>query len=156
MKFFLTLALSATIAVTASTAFAGGHDGNPAVTARKAHMQLYQHNLTILGNMVRGNADYDATAAQAAADNMVILTTLNQSTYWNPGTTNAELGDETRTLPAIFEAGSTAREIGGQLAAATVALAAVASDGVEAIGPALGPVGASCTACHRPYRVSRN
>jgi cytochrome c556 len=69
MKFLLTLALSATIAATASTAFAGGHDGNPA---------------------------------------------------------------------------------------ATVALTAVASDGVEAIGPALGPVGASCTACHRPYRVSRN
>ena len=155
MKRILTLALTAVIA-TATTGIAGGHEGNPAVTARKAHMQLYQHNLSILGNMARGNTDYDAAAAQAAADNMVALSTMSQAGYWVPGTTNAELGDETRTLPAIFGADSTARAIGGDLAAASAALAAVASDGVEAIGPALGPVGATCTACHRPYRARRN
>jgi len=155
MKFILTLALTATIA-TATSVVAGGHDGNPAVTARQAHMQLYQHNISILGNMARGKLDYDATAAQAAADNLVALTTLNQSTYWIPGTTNAELGDKTRALPAIFQAGSTAGTIGADLAAASVALAAAASNGVEAIGPALGPVGATCTACHKAYRVPFN
>lgn len=155
MKLILALALSAVVA-TATSVVAGGHDGNPAVTARKAHMQLYQHNLMILGNMARGNVEYDAGTAQAAADNIVSLTTLNQASYWIPGTTNAELGDETRALPAIFEAGSTARKIGGDLAEAAVALAAVAGAGVEAIGPALGPVGATCTACHRPYRQSQN
>ncbi len=155
MKFVLTLALSATIATTASFAFAGGHDGNPAVTARQAHMNLYQHNLTILGNMARGNTDYDAGTAQAAADNMLTLATLNQIGYWIPGTSNAELGDATRLLPAIFEADSTARATGGELAKATAALAEVAGNGLEAIGPALGPVGAACTACHKPYRAAR-
>lgn len=152
MKLILSLALAAVVATTTSVV-AGGHGGNPAVTARKAHMNLYQHNLAILGNMARGNAEYDAAAAQAAADNLVVLTTMSQAGYWVPGTTNAELGDETRTLPAIFGADSTARAIGGDLAAASAALAAVASDGLDAIGPALGPVGGACTACHRPYRA---
>ncbi|MBT8458134.1 MAG: cytochrome c [Boseongicola sp.] len=152
MKLILSLALTVVVAST-SMVIAGGHDGNPAVTARKAHMQLYQHNLSILGNMARGNTDYDAAAAQAAADNMVALTTMSQAGYWLPGTTNAELGDETRTLPAIFGADSTARTIGADLAAASAALAAVASDGLDAVGPALGPVGGACTACHRPYRA---
>ena len=155
MKLILSLALSA-IVVTATSVVAGGHGGNPAVTARKSHMQLYQHNLTILGNMARGNTEYDAAAAQAAANNMVALTTLSQAGYWIPGTSNAELGDETRLLPAVFEAGSNAGAIGGELAAASAALAAVASDGLEAIGPALGPVGGACTACHRAYRASNN
>jgi len=155
MKLLLILSLSAIVA-TATSVSAGGHGGNPAVTARKAHMQLYQHNLMILGNMARGNTEYDAAAAQAAADNLVSLTTLSQAGYWIPGTTNAELGDETRLLPAVFEADSTARQIGADLAAASVALAAVAGTGPEAVGPALGPVGAACTACHRAYRVSDN
>ena len=155
MKLLLALSLSAIVA-TATSVMAGGHEGNPAVTARKAHMQLYQHNLTILGNMARGSTEYDAAAAQAAADNLVALTTLSQAGYWIPGTTNTELGDETRLLPAVFEADSKARQIGGELAAASVALAAVAGTGLEAVGPALGEVGASCTACHRAYRVSNN
>lgn len=152
MKLILSLALAAIVA-TATSVVAGGHEGNPAVTARKAHMNLYQHNLMILGNMARGNTDYDAAAAQAAADNLVVLTTMSQAGYWVPGTTNAELGDETRVLPALFGADSTARAIGGDLVAAAAALAAVAGDGLEAVGPALGPLGGACTACHREYRA---
>ena len=155
MKLLFALTLSAIVA-TATSVSAGGHGGNPAVTARKAHMNLYQHNLMILGNMARGNTDYDAAAAQAAADNLVALTTMSQAGYWLPGTTNAELGDETRLLPAVFEADSKARQIGGELVEAVAALAAVAGTGAEAVGPALGPVGAACTACHRAYRVSDN
>lgn len=155
MKLIFSLALSA-IVVTATSVFAGGHGGNPAVTARQSHMQLYQHNIAILGNMARGNTEYDAAAAQAAADNLAALSTLSQAGYWLPGTTNAELGDETRALPALFAADSNARTLGGELAAATAALAAVAGNGLDAMGPALGPVGATCTACHRANRASNN
>ena len=73
-----------------------------------------------------------------------------------PGTSNAELGEETRSLPAIWEAGSNAAAIGGQLAEAAAALAAVAGNGQEALGPALGPVGGACGACHKDYRQSNN
>ena len=145
-------------ALAAPVAFAGGHGGNPAVKARKSHMQLYQHNLGIVGGMARGQVEYDAEAAQAAANNLVALTQISQRSYWVPGTSNADLGEETRLLPALFEDGGFARaiEIGGALAAAAEGLAAVAGDGQAALGPALGPVGQQCGACHEAFQQPRN
>jgi cytochrome c556 len=150
------LIASALIAGTAGLALAGGHGGNPAVKARQSHMQLYQHNLGLLGNMAKGEVAYDADTAQAAANNLASLTTLAHVGYWTPGTSNADLGEETRALPALWEAGSKAGEIGGQLAEAAANLASVAGNGQDAIGPALGPVGGACTECHKAYRQSNN
>ena len=140
---------------TSGIAIAGGHGGNPAVKARKAHMQLYAHNLGILGGMAKGEVDYDAGAATAAANNLAALAAFDQSSYWAPGTSSDDLGDETRALPAIWEEGSKAGEIAGQLAEATAALAAVAGDGQAALGPAMGGVGGSCGACHKLYQKPR-
>ncbi len=154
---FKTFALSsALIVATAGLAFAGGHGGNPAVAARKAHMDLYAHNIGILGAMAKGEVEYSADAAMAAANNVAALSSLSQAGYWVPGTSNAELGEETRALPAIWEEGSMAAQIGGQLAEAAVALAAVAGNGQQALGAALGPVGQACGACHQDYRQSNN
>ena len=153
---FKTSAILATSLVifSGSLAIAGGHGGNPAVKARKAHMQLYAHNLGILGGMAKGEVEYDAGAATAAANNLAALAAFDQRSYWAPGTSTAELGEETRALPAIWEEGSKAAEIGGQLAEAAAALAAVAGDGQAAIGPALGGVGQSCGGCHKAYQQS--
>ena len=153
---FKTSAILATslLIFSGSLAIAGGHGGNPAVKARKAHMQLYAHNLGILGGMAKGEVEYDAGAATAAANNLAALAAFDQRSYWAPGTSTAELGEETRALPAIWEEGSKAAEIGGQLAEAAAALAAVAGDGQAAIGPALGGVGQSCGGCHKAYQQS--
>lgn len=140
----------------AGVAFAASHGGNPAVKARQSHMQLNSFNLGVLGAMAKGEVEYDAARAQGAANNLVALATMSQGGYWVPGTSNAELGDETRALPAIWEAGSKAGEIAGQLAEAAQNLAAVAGNGQEALGPALGPVGQACGACHEDYRQSNN
>lgn len=157
MAFSRTLFVAAAFAATASLALAGGHGGNPAVKARQSHMQLYAHNIGILGAMAKGEAEYNADAASAAANNLVTLSSvINQRSYWAPGTSNAELGDETRALPVIWESGSTAGEIAGQLADAAAKLAAVAGDGQEALGPALGPVGGACGACHKANRKPFN
>ena len=156
MAFKRLLLTSAVIAATAGLAHAGSHGGNPAVKARQSHMQLYAHNLGILGAMAKGEAEYNADAASAAANNLAALSQLNQMSYWAPGTSNAELGEETKALPAIWEAGSTAADIGGKLAEAATALAAVAGNGQEALGPALGPVGGACGECHKAYRQSDN
>ena len=153
---FRTIALAAALTGIASLAVAGGHGGNPAVKARKAHMQLYAHNIGILGAMAKGEVEYNADAATAAASNLAAVAQLNQASYWTPGTSTAELGDETRALPAIWQEGSTAAQIGGQMAEAAVALAAVAGNGADAIGPALGPVGQACGSCHKAYRQPNN
>lgn len=158
MAFTRIILTSAVITATAGLAFAGGHGGNPAVKARQSHMQLYAHNLGILGAMAKGEAEYNADAATAAANNLVAMTELNQMSYWPQGTSTAELGEETRALPAIWEEGGFAKamEIGGALNQAAIELAAVAGDGQEAIGPALGAVGKQCGACHEAFQQPRN
>lgn len=151
----LTIA-SALVIAAAGVAIAGSHGGNPAVKARQAHMQLNGFNIGLLGAMAKGEVEYDADAAAGAASNLAALSKLNQSRYWAPGTSTDELGEETRALPAIWQEGSTAREIGGQLAEAAANLAAVAGDGKDAMAGALGPVGKACGACHEKYRQPNN
>ena len=152
-----TILISALIIGTAGASFAGGHGGNPAVKARKSHMQLYAHNLGVLGGMAKGEVEYNADLASAAAGNLAALTKLNQMSYWTPGTSSDDLPEESRALPAIWEEGGFAKamEIGGALAAAADELAAVAGNGQEAIGPALGPVGRQCGACHEAFQKPR-
>ncbi len=151
----LALALTCGLAV-AGTAFAGGHAGNPAVSARKAHMQLYSFNLGLLGAMAKGETEYNADAAAAAASNLAAVASLNQSAYWVPGTSSDDLPGESRAKPEIWEAGSTAAEIGMSFAEAAAALAAVAGDGKDAMAGAMGAVGKGCGDCHKAYRAPRN
>jgi cytochrome c556 len=148
------LILACGVAV-AGSAFAAGHGSNPAVTARKSHMQLYSFNLGTLGAMAKGEIEYDADAASAAANNLAALASLSQRGYWAPGTSSDDLPDETRALPAIWEEGSKAGEIGASFAEATAALAAVAGDGKDAMAAAMGPVGKGCGDCHEGYRKPR-
>jgi len=143
-------------ALLATAAFAAGHGGNPAVTARQAHMQVYAHNIGILGAMARGNSDYDATAAVAAAENLTGLAALDQTSYWAPGTDSDALPDESRALPVLFENLDDVDAKREALEVAAVALAAVADDGLDAVRAGLGPVGAACGACHEAYQKPRD
>ena len=133
-------------------AHAGGHDGNPAVNARQAHMKLYAFNLDAIGAMAKGEVGYDADAAQASANNLLALATMNQDAYWAPGTSTAELGNETRALPSIWEDGSSLGDIGVQLMEAASQLAAAAGEGQDALRGAIRGVGGACSACHRNFR----
>lgn len=133
-------------------AHAGGHDGNPAVNARQAHMKLYAFNLDAIGAMAKGEVGYDADAAQATANNLLALATMNQDAYWAPGTSTAELGNATRALPSIWEDGSRLGDIGIQLMEAASQLAAAAGEGQDALRGAIRGVGGACSACHRSFR----
>ena len=149
--------LAAAGAVAATAVWAGGHSSPEAqaVNARKAHMQLYAFNLGILGGMARGNAEYDAEAASAAAANMAALTSMAQAAYWPMGTDNESM-EGTKALPNLWTDFAGAAKIGGDLAAASAALAETAGDGLEALQAGMGPVGGACGACHRTYRQSDN
>ncbi len=142
-------------AVAATMVVAGGHGGNPAVTARKAHMQLYAHNLGILGGMAKGEVEFNADAAQAAADNLASLASFNQMSYWPQGTSNAELGDETRTLPAVWANMEDAMAKGNAMVEAANAMQAAAGS-LEGVQGAIGQVGGACGACHKAYRAPNN
>lgn len=146
-------------AVIATSAIGDGHTDKAvqgAVKARKAQMQLYSFNLGLLGGMAKGEVDYDADAASAAAANLAALSQLDQSRFWPQGSDNATLGaDATRALPAIWEAGSTAGEKGMAFVTAATAMEQAAGGGLDSLRGAMGAVGRSCGGCHESYRQEK-
>ncbi|MEJ6394887.1 cytochrome c [Gymnodinialimonas sp. 2305UL16-5] len=136
----------------ALSAQAQGGDSNPAVSARQGQFQLMGLNIGVLGQMARGNTEYDAEAAQAAADNLLAISQINQMFHWPEGT-DTESIEGTRALPAIWEEGSTVLDIWADYGAAAETLAGAAGQGLDEMRAALGPVGAACGSCHDDYRA---
>ena len=123
-----------------------------AIGARKAQMQLYSFNLGQLGAMAKGEVEYNAEVAAAAANNLAALTALNGMAMWPQGTDSTAMPGKTR---AKVEAWTTWPAIAKDSEAATVAaanLAAVAGDGLDALRGGIGAVGKSCGGCHKAYR----
>ncbi len=149
-QFALMFAALALVGVT--LAHADGHDGNPAASARQAHMKLYAFNLDLIGAVAKSEFDYDADAAHSAANNLLALAMMNQDAYWAPGTSAAELGNETKALPSIWEEDLRFGESVVQLVEAAGQLAAAAGEGQDALRGAIRGVGGACSACHRNYR----
>ena len=151
------LALTAALGLAVALPLTAQQDpGDAAIKARQAHMTLYQANAGVLFGMAQGRVEYDAQAAQAAADNLVALSGLDQGLYWLPGTAVGEAMVETRALPALWENSEEAMATGMALHEAAMAMAAVASDGLEAVQGALGPIGGACSSCHEKFRQSNN
>jgi len=148
----LSLLVGAAAVTLGTMAFADGHAPNPAVTARQAHMQLLAHNLGVLGGMAQGKIDYDATAAKAAADNLVALGAINQTSYWTPGTDSGAI-DGTKALPALWDNIDNVMSINADYNAAADAMAAAAGTDLASLQGAMGPLGGTCSACHREYRA---
>ena len=142
--------LCATLGVTAAAIAQSSTP--PAVEARQGQFQIMNINIAVLGNMARGNTEYDAATAQAAADNLVAISQLDQSFHWPAGTDNFEM-DGTRALPAIWENFDDFASIWGDFGEASVAMAAVAGDGLDAVRGSIGAVGGTCGACHDSYRA---
>lgn len=123
------------------------------VEARQGFFALMGLNVGPLAAMAKGEAEYDADMAMMYAENLAALSAYNPTNLFAPGTSNADMPGETRALPAIWE---NPEDLGAKYAAfvdATAELVAVAADGRAALGPALGKVGASCSACHDDYRA---
>ncbi len=155
---FKTRAIITTAAIfgLVGSAFAAGHltpEQQRGMDARMAHMGLYGFNLGAIGAMVQENIPYDAGVASAASANLAALAAIDQAGYWVEGTDTSIEGS--RAKPEIWSdaEGFAAERV--KLADATVALAAVAGDGLDAMKAAFGPVGQSCGSCHEAYRAPR-
>lgn len=146
-----TLGLAALCSIPGSPALA---ETDPAVEARQSQFKLYAHNLAVLGPMVQGRIDYDADAAQTAADNLFHLTRHDQGRMWPEGSDTGSR-DDTRALPAIWEDLDDFAARFGALQAAAENLQGVAGDGLDALRPAVGQLGGACAACHDDYRADQ-
>ena len=146
----------ASLSLTLSTvAFAGGHEGNPAVKARNAHMGLYSFNLGLLGDMAKGKTEYNATAATTAANDLAALAAFNQSNYWTKGTAQGEV-DGSRAKAEIWSDPAGWAEKLEMMKTGSASLASVAGNGLEALQGGIEAAGAACGTCHKAYRGPRN
>lgn len=122
------------------------------IEARQGFYKLLGANMGVLAGMAKGQIDYDAAAAQTAADNMGTLTMYNVGHLYMPGTSSAD-SDKTRALPAIWEDFPGVQEKGAAFVEAVKAMQAVAGAGKDEMVAALGPLGGTCKACHDDYRA---
>ncbi|MBC6407578.1 MAG: cytochrome c [Rhodobacteraceae bacterium] len=145
-----TIPMAAAAAVFASTALA--QSVSKEVKARQGQFQIVAMNLGVLGNMARDNLDYDAEAAQKAANSLLGVSMIDPALLWVEGTDNGSIVG-TRALPAIWENNAAFLDRWGAFAAAAAAMAEAAGGGKEAIGAAMGQIGGTCKACHDGFRA---
>ncbi len=135
-----------------ATALADGHlEG--AIKARKAVMQLRAYSIGQLGAMAKGEVEYDAAAASAAANNLLALAKLDQSTMWPQGTDNASMPGKTRALPEIWSTYPAVVEKAKAMVVAAEAMAKVAGTDLASLQGAMGGVGGACGGCHKPFQA---
>lgn len=144
----LTLPLAATVQGQSDTPY------ERHLNARHGYMDVLAFNIGTLGGMARGNIDYDAEAAQTAADNLAAMSGVNTRPFWPEGSDNAALGDATRALPAIWENPEGFGEAWMAYRTAASDMAEAAGGGLDALRGAMGPLGSSCGSCHEDFRQS--
>lgn len=148
--------LTATIIGVAATGWAAGHAKMPAeIAARHGQMQMISLNMGIVGNMARGKTDYDAAAAQAAADDLATIGTINQAAMWPEGT-SVDDHESSRALPTVWSDQDGFDAAWSAFGDAATAFAQVAGGGPDAMRSGLGGVGRTCGTCHDTYRQDAN
>lgn len=146
-----TLILSAAIGLTAPVAMA--QDGPSAPEkARQGMMRIMALNLGVLGGMAKGEIEFDAAKAKAAADTMAAVSQIDQGLLWPKGI-NHDNSMYTAALPAIWEKPADFKAAWAAIAPAAKGLQAAVEGGRAAIGPALGNTGKACKACHENFRA---
>lgn len=153
MKMVVMAALGVTIAGGASAA-----DIEKAIEGRQGLMDVYSFYLSVVGDMAKGNTEYNPEAAQNAADNLLAAASMKNGPMWpeGSGNDNIEFGEMTRALPEIW---TTYPEIGQKGAALIEALEEfqqVAGTGLENLQTGMGPVGKACKGCHEEFRAEKD
>ncbi|GAA6207394.1 cytochrome c [Cognatishimia sp. WU-CL00825] len=154
MNFKLLTASALAIVLGASVTVADSHADKAimeAIKARQGQMQLYSHNLGVLGAMAKGDVAYDSAAAKAAADNLAVVSGLNAMTMWPQGSDSSSV-EGTRAKAEIWSNFPDVGAKAGALNAAAVAMAGAAGTDLDALRAAMGPLGGACSACHKAYR----
>ncbi|WP_347309756.1 c-type cytochrome [Defluviimonas sp. SAOS-178_SWC] len=154
MKTFLAGLTAATIAL-AGAATAQDTPFASQIKARQGIMEYRALQLGVLGGMAKGEVEYNAEAAQKAADNLMATVTLDASMLWPKGSDNSA-NPATAALPKIWEEGSDIGEKAKALGEAATAMKAAAGTGLDGLKSAMGPVGGACGGCHKAFRLSTN
>ena len=123
------------------------------IAARQGYFKLLGANIGVLAAMAKGERDYEAAAAQAAADNLVTLSNYRLDHLFMPGTSADDFPDKTRALAKIWDDLPDVQGKVADLNKAALAMQQVAANGKGEMAGALGGVGGACKACHDNYRA---
>lgn len=123
-----------------------------AIKARQGAMQIHLWEVGPLFAMAKGDIEYDAEAAAAHATALRALLNYDETRLFPPGSSNAEMAEKTRALPAIWERPDEFRQHFEDLRSAADTLATEAGNGQDAFRAAMGPVGNACGDCHETFR----
>lgn len=124
------------------------------IKARQGIMNYRALNIGVLGAMAKGEAEYDAAAAQKAADNLVTTTMIDQSMLWPEGSDHS--ANPATTADAKLWAAEA--DIAGKNAAfvtAAKAMQAAAGGGLDGMKAAMGDLGGACGGCHKVARIPK-
>lgn len=145
MKQITTLVAAGAFALTGSALVAHENVKNPAVKARMDLMTGIGAGMKTLGDMAKGQVDFDAAAAQAAVD--AIATAAAQI----PAAFEAqEIDPKSDAADAIWE--NWDDFVTKSEALATAAGGTTITD-AGSLGAAMGAIGGTCGACHRGYKL---
>lgn len=153
-KFAWILGLAA-IAMASFADGASADSGEHAVKARQSYMQLLAFNIGQLGAMAKGEMAYDASTAQAAADNMLAISKLNAGAMWPMGSGNDNTALKTRAKPTIWSTYPKVAEKGAALTAALENYVKVAGKDLASLQGGIGEVGKACGSCHETFRAEK-
>lgn len=122
------------------------------VAARQGYYKLLGANMDVFATMAKGERDYDAAAAQTAADNMVTLSKYNLGHLYILGTSSEDV-EGSRALPKIWNDFAGVQAKSGDFVKALMDMQTVAGQGKAEMAGALGALGGTCKGCHKEYRA---
>ncbi|MGI3186596.1 c-type cytochrome [Nioella aestuarii] len=144
--------LSATLGLIALATAALAHQNvqNPAVQARMDNMTAMARQMEVIGNMARGQAAFDAEAANAALG--MISGQANQviDLFEAP-----ETDPQSEARAGIWDNFTNFSSLAQELELLTAELSGTIED-QSTLVHALRRVGASCSGCHEDYRINRD
>lgn len=148
---------SLTAATLAATAFADGHSAalSASVDARHAQMGLLGYHTGILGSMAKGETEYDAATATAAAENLSAAASMERMVLWLEGSEQGAV-EGSRAKAEIWLDTDGFEEKAMALETAAEALVAAAGTDLDSLRTAMGDVGKACGDCHKAYRGPKN
>lgn len=152
MKSFLFAAGGLAMGLAIAATGVAAQDVGQAVKARQGQFQIMAINIGTLAGMARGTAEYDAEAAQAAADSLVAVSMIHQPPLWVEGSSEMDI-DGTRAQANIWDDIPDFLSKWEDFGAGATAMQAAAGTGLEGVQGAIGGVGGACSACHDVYRA---
>ncbi len=139
-----TIAISLIVFGTTALAHSGVKNGD--VMARMMVMSTIGDQMKVLGSMAKGQAAFDAAAANAA-----LIEVAAQSAQIAPMFETRADDPKSEALPIIWEQWEDFTKLAIASETTAEALAGTITSEKD-LGPAIGQIGGTCKACHSKYR----